>query len=36
LSYPQHCWGEQARLTAIKKLEKVASEGKFLLSHENH
>jgi hypothetical protein len=30
--------GGAARLTAIKKLEKVASEGKFLpvLSHKNH
>ena len=36
LSKPQHRWGEQARVTAIKKLEKVASEGKFLLSHKNH
>jgi hypothetical protein len=25
-----------ARLIAIKKLERVASEGKFLLSHQNH
>ncbi len=23
-------------MTAIKKLERVASEGKFLLSHKNH
>ena len=29
-------WGEQARVIAIKKLERVASEGKFLLSHKNH
>ena len=26
-------WGEQTRLIAIKKLQRVASEGKFLLNH---
>ena len=29
-------WGEQARVIAVKKLERVASEGKFLLSHKDH
>ena len=29
-------WGEQARVIAVKKLERVASEGKFLLSHKHH
>ena len=29
-------WGEQARVIAMKKLERVASEGKFLLSHKHH
>jgi len=28
-------WGEQARVIAMKKLERVASEGKFLLSHKH-
>jgi hypothetical protein len=29
-------WREQARVIAMKKLERVASEGKFLLSHKHH
>ena len=29
-------WGEQTRVIAMKKLERVASEGKFLLSHKHH
>jgi len=29
-------WGRQARVIAMKKLERVASEGKFLLSHKHH
>jgi hypothetical protein len=28
--------GEQARVIAMKKLERVAPEGKFLLSHKHH
>ena len=30
---PKAAGGEQTRLIAIKKLERVASEGKFLLNH---
>ena len=29
-------WGQQTRVIAMKKLERVAPEGKFLLSHKNH
>ena len=33
---PEAAGGEQARVIAMKKLERVASEGKFLLSHKHH
>jgi hypothetical protein len=33
---PEAAGGEQARVIAMKKLERVAPEGKFLLSHKHH